>query len=480
MKIALIRRRFGHSTLQLAPWDSVMKACSLLLVLSLGSACQASLKTSVRTGADAQVDVDTPEPGEEPSAAPRGASSALAGPDTESSSMAEFALLGARHDVSLKSEQPTTCRCLAAAAGAANDPRFAWEGLTPMLDLDSQLVVAFSTDHQGCDAEGSKASASYKGYTKAGSDVIVMVEEAHPGRPSITAAVVPRPLEGGRLLIRPAPATLPFGQSRDSSESLCEITGIPNRSLSAVTEALRADPAAPKIADKQLVLAPNLIGDLNANNEDPPDDTSSENLSEYSPLKRSERDGFYLSILAGGGHTSQDFSVGGADSDGTLTSFPLSFYMLVGGSPMPDLAVGALIGGGAGSNPSVVQPGIGASRDVLPPAWDVEGDTITFTGARLNLLKLGAFVDYYFMSDGNLHGIADLSYVSVSFSNDTGAGEDLTGPGFGLGIGYDFWLGKNWSLGLLAHMTYAALSARTTGFPSTLLYPSLSASVTFH
>jgi hypothetical protein len=227
-------------------------------------------------------------------------------------------------------------------------------------------------------------------------------------------------------------------------------------------------------------MGPNLIGDLAEENFD--EDTSPEDMNEYTGERPSNRDGFYFGALGGIGYASMSFELGGGLPEGTLTGIPIGLNVLLGGSPMPDLAVGVILGGGSASNPKLSLP-LPAGTDVTTfeaAGFEVDGDTLTFTDQSLNLVRAGAFLDYYFVADSNVHAMLDISYMSVFFSGGDNDSDDLVGPAFGLGLGYDFWLNRHWSLGLLGHFTLAPLSASNSDTSTTLLYPELLANITFH
>lgn len=99
--------------------------------------------------------------------------------------------------------------------------------------------------------------------------------------------------------------------------------------------------------------------------------------------------------------------------------------------------------------------GLGGSLSItLAPAAGYDG-----TGGatyRLALITLGPYVDYYFRPRGGLHalgtaGFAVLDVVDTQFDE----GYDLTGFSLGAGLGYDFWVGSEASLGVLGRVQYA-------------------------
>lgn len=469
-----------------------MSLCAVVAIRHLGSfslcvwalswavGCQASVNAEVKTASDednAFAELDEPEP--TPLQTTRAETAALAQPKGDRE-IETPALLGARHDLYLKAGQPAVCTCLAAAAGNASDRRFVWESQIPQTDNESQIVVAFSSVDQGC---AQQVHAAYRGYTQSGNDVIIAIEEAKEGRPALTGAIVPRPLPGGKLLIQPADTRLPFGKALSGGAS-CELTDLPQviaLGAAAPTEAALAKPAQAE-QEPEPDLEPNFTGDV-AEDAESEEDPSPEDLDDYGPAPHSARDSFYFGLLAGAGYALLDFKVASALPEGTLTGIPVLVDVMIGGSPIPNLAVGGVLGGGASSDPKLTiqaPPGTTLEQELGATGFQIDGDTVTLTGVNLNLLRVGAFADYYFGAESNLHGLLEVGYTSVSFSGGNSSSDDLTGLSLGAGLGYDAWLSEHWSLGLLARFSFASLNAQQSDLKSKLLLPSLLLSLTFH
>ncbi len=148
-------------------------------------------------------------------------------PEAELDPNAELALIGARHDLQL-SEGTTTpvCSCLAVAAGGPENPKFTWLGVRPAIDPSRQLVIALSSQGIECPAAPADSlGASYWGHRMEGGDVIVVVESAKLGRPITQGAVIPLPATGGRVVVRPASKTTPYGHPLNSTQKDCVISG---------------------------------------------------------------------------------------------------------------------------------------------------------------------------------------------------------------------------------------------------------------
>lgn len=137
----------------------------------------------------------------------------------------EQALLGARQDLRLAPNKTTpTCKCLAVAIGGPSNPAFAWMGVAPTIDPESQLVIALSSEGVACpgEPEGS-LGASYWGYQREGDDVIVVVESAKFGRPAVGGAVIPKPFNNGQVYVRPATKASPYGRPLDTTQKDCRL-----------------------------------------------------------------------------------------------------------------------------------------------------------------------------------------------------------------------------------------------------------------
>src|SRR6478609_2340053 len=190
-----------------------LKKCPSSLLLMLGGvilgACggSAQAKTQADASTDAQAEVDfEAEAGWETtehtlSAEQTDATAHPSTPQAGSGPTNTVALLGARHDVTLKEDAPVNCKCLSAALGPETDARFVWGGIRPTLDRGAQLVVGLRAASGNCSKNSS--GASYMGYELRDGDVIVKVEAAVEGRPLTRGAIIPRPGAGKEVYIEP-------------------------------------------------------------------------------------------------------------------------------------------------------------------------------------------------------------------------------------------------------------------------------------
>lgn len=186
----------------------------LLMAAALSFGCRASLSANVNVN-DKQDEEDFEEP--------LTPVSATLDDDT---SGADYALIGARHDVALTDAARATtssCSCLALKVGPATDPSFAWQGPVPRTDPQSQLVFAMSSEGKTCAGEPADSlGASYWGFKQDGDDIVIIVENARFGRPLTAGAVIPKPLGNGHVYLRPASKDVPYGKAA-SGERYCKL-----------------------------------------------------------------------------------------------------------------------------------------------------------------------------------------------------------------------------------------------------------------
>lgn len=158
----------------------------------------------------------------------------------------------------------------------------------------------------------------------------------------------------------------------------------------------------------------------------PPEDTSA-----Y------RHDGFYLrfGIGAAYGKVVSEGSAGSIDLKATFTGWGPAYELLIGGT----LGSGFVLGGGF------------IGQDITEPKVeiDVGGGTIQESAVAkdeaLGVLVLGPFVDFFPDEKGGLHFGAEIGLGAIGLQDESG--DSATGLGASLWGGYDFWVGKQWSLG---------------------------------
>jgi hypothetical protein len=154
---------------------------------------------------------------------------------------------------------------------------------------------------------------------------------------------------------------------------------------------------------------------------------------------------------------------GGEDS--SISGLAVAGQLLIGGTPAPGLAAGGGMMGFHVFSPTV-------------KTGDNEGDSDSAMAGSL----LGVYADYYFDPNGGLHALALLGIATLS---DGEADSDLAvGFGGALGIGHDWWVSEELSVGALARVqllsTSASVGDTDVDASYTTLVPALLATVSYH
>jgi hypothetical protein len=152
-------------------------------------------------------------------------------------------------------------------------------------------------------------------------------------------------------------------------------------------------------------------------------------------------DGFQFRGTVGFGYMSD------AESSNATVHGPAGVLeVYVGGMPVRWLAIGGFLSG---------------------PSVSVEGLSVRDTDTRLTLVTIGPYIDYYPAPHKGLHILGTLGFASltaryddVNFSASNSAG----GFTLGGGIGYDWWVSRDWSIGVLGRFTFASTSRTVDGF----------------
>jgi hypothetical protein len=147
-------------------------------------------------------------------------------------------------------------------------------------------------------------------------------------------------------------------------------------------------------------------------------------------------DGFYFRLGLGVG-----YFAGSLDTSpkATISGAQLALDLAFGGTPVPGLVIGGGIYGSAA----------GAQ-------WESAGVTANIGSAALS--TVGPFVDWYpNPKDGwHLTGMFGLSRFVFTPDNGGSSATSTVGGAAMIGGGYEFWIGREWSLGFIARLQYAA------------------------
>jgi hypothetical protein len=173
-------------------------------------------------------------------------------------------------------------------------------------------------------------------------------------------------------------------------------------------------------------------------------------------------DGFFFQGTIGGGYRSSSASEG--EFDLKMSGAAVAGGVLFGGTVAP----GLVIGGGT------------ANSIALGPTFELNGEEAdSDSDVSLNLSTLGPFVTFYPDPHGGLSLHAMIAYGVLSITID---GDETSNNPSGLaltgGAGYDFWVGREWSIGLFGRFTYAPLKYEGESYST--IAPSLLLSFTYH
>ena len=164
-------------------------------------------------------------------------------------------------------------------------------------------------------------------------------------------------------------------------------------------------------------------------------------------------DGFYMQLDAGLGYLSTSASAGGATEKLSGLTFPTA--ILLGGTVGP-----VAIGGGL----------------IMDYAPSPSGTGLT--GVSMYMVSMGVFADIYPDPHGGLHFQPFLGFGSLQASHNGATGNSATGLVLAAGVGYDWWVADEWSIGVMGRMAYAPLSLNSIGYST--IAPALLATFTYH
>lgn len=177
-------------------------------------------------------------------------------------------------------------------------------------------------------------------------------------------------------------------------------------------------------------------------------------------------DGFYLRMGIGIGGVTGSGEPKGADSSGASAKSDF-----VGVAALGELALGGAV------LPGVVL-GVGTYNAIVPSLTvTAGGEDYESNGA---LESIGPFVDLYPNAMQGFHLQAAITYAVIAVSESKSKtravfngetydyvsssvpADDYSGGGFGLmaGIGYEWWVGEQWGVGILARLQYASATLK--------------------
>jgi hypothetical protein len=180
-------------------------------------------------------------------------------------------------------------------------------------------------------------------------------------------------------------------------------------------------------------------------------------------------DGFQFRGAIGGGFVSDSESLSGSNQSDTISGGAVGFELYAGGFVVPGVSIGGFLGGLSAPGPSVSINGqtlSGNSNATLTPVW------------------FGPYVDWYPDAQGGFHLSLAPELTRVSVSDGQGNSQDSNiGWGLGVGIGYDFWVTRSFSIGVLGRLNYqndSFTSSSGANFTESIVTPAVLVTFNYH
>jgi hypothetical protein len=154
-------------------------------------------------------------------------------------------------------------------------------------------------------------------------------------------------------------------------------------------------------------------------------------------------DGFYLRLATGFGPYNESIARPGETAHTTVSGMASTGDFAIGGSPRP----GLILGGAIWTTSVLASDTRTDSGYPVPPSTSQSG----------SYSVLGPWMDYYFNPHGGLHMPAGIGFAVVRGIDPQGArvhSDDVAyGAGILAGLGYDWWVGDEWSVGITGRLT---------------------------
>jgi hypothetical protein len=157
-------------------------------------------------------------------------------------------------------------------------------------------------------------------------------------------------------------------------------------------------------------------------------------------------------------------------SNATLHGGAGTLEVYLGGMPIPGLAIGGFLSG----------------EEAIGPSVSVNGLTASSNDTTLTLLQIGPYIDYYSNPHKGFHIMGTIGFARLTARYDDGnfnASDSGDGFALGGGIGYDWWVGREWTVGILGRFTFASTERTLDGGVSVserTFAPAVLFSVSFH
>ncbi len=155
---------------------------------------------------------------------------------------------------------------------------------------------------------------------------------------------------------------------------------------------------------------------------------------------------FRMGLGFGPGWLTESVSVSGQpEFENKFNGLTVNIEFLLGGT----LGSGFVLGGGLIAN------------SMVNPSLQIDGEDVNEPGdTTIQLSTLALFANFYPNPKEGLNFQALVGYgqLSLTIDNESQNIGDIGGLVLGAGLGYDFWVGKQWSIGPSARLLYGSLS----------------------
>jgi len=174
-------------------------------------------------------------------------------------------------------------------------------------------------------------------------------------------------------------------------------------------------------------------------------------------------DGFYLRLSGGFGFGSDSLKSHLIRS-GSMDGFATAGEIMMGGTPGAGVVVGGAI----------------QTATIYSPTSKVNDQSVKGPH-QLAVFAFGPFVDWYVNPRRGLHLQAFVGLSALGSDASKGS-EDPGGLAFSLGVGYEWWVGDQWSMGILGRFLYSADTWKSSSIDEThsVVVPSALFTATYH
>jgi hypothetical protein len=165
------------------------------------------------------------------------------------------------------------------------------------------------------------------------------------------------------------------------------------------------------------------------------------------PIRLHKHDGFFLRFGLGVGYFSSSGTI-------SVSGGPESKYKVKGTGLALDISIGGAIASG------VILAGTITATSASNATQSADGYPDYSSSASLS--ALGVLVDVYPNPTDGLHFGGALSLAGVSYNDTRNNSSDDTRQGGAISghFGYEWWVGTDWSLGVMGRITYAHATRR--------------------